>query len=117
MPYLRPALSRRLTRRTCLECGHQGRELQGQAGLTTLSCPRCGADLYTRPPRSYAEMEGLVDVAVTPNSAAQARGADLKPRLHPPIEPMRSRSLSPAARAVLFLGIALTCVAAAFFVF
>lgn len=61
MPHLGPALSRRLTRRTCLVCGHQGRRLQGPAGLTATRCPHCNADLYARPPRSYAEMEGLVD--------------------------------------------------------
>ncbi len=63
MPHLGPALSRRLTRRTCLVCGHQGRRLQGPTGLTATRCPHCNADLYARPPRSYAEMEGLVDVS------------------------------------------------------
>ncbi len=63
MPHLGPALSRRMTRRTCLVCGHQGRRLQGPAGLTATRCPHCNADLYARPPRSYAEMEGLVDVS------------------------------------------------------
>lgn len=30
-------------------------------GPTVFSCPRCGADLYTRRPMSYAEMEGFED--------------------------------------------------------
>ena len=29
--------------------------------LTTFECPSCGADLYARPPRSYAELEGFVE--------------------------------------------------------
>jgi hypothetical protein len=45
----------------CLCCGHAGRTLQGDRGLTTFECPSCGEDLYARPPRSYAELEGLDD--------------------------------------------------------
>lgn len=45
--------------RMCPRCGHDGRELQGEAGLRLLSCPNCHGDMYSRPPRSYAEMEGL----------------------------------------------------------
>lgn len=45
----------------CLSCGFAGRALQGGSGETAWACPRCGADLYARPPRSYAEMEGLSD--------------------------------------------------------
>ena len=44
----------------CLCCGHDGTELQGQLAATSFICPACGADLYARPPRTYAEMEGLV---------------------------------------------------------
>lgn len=44
----------------CLACGHRGRHLQGEKGLITFQCPNCGADLYSRPPRSYAELEGFV---------------------------------------------------------
>jgi len=30
------------------------------------SCPRCGLDLDERPPRSYAEMEGLLEATERP---------------------------------------------------
>lgn len=46
-------------RRRCPCCGHDGRELQGRRGRMVFRCPGCGADLYARPARSYAEMEGL----------------------------------------------------------
>lgn len=49
-----------LERKMCLACGHRGRHLQGEKGLITFQCPNCGADLYSRPPRSYAELEGFV---------------------------------------------------------
>ena len=29
------------------------------------NCPLCKADLYARPPRSYAEMEGLIESPMT----------------------------------------------------
>lgn len=35
--------------------------LQGDLSLTGFRCPSCGVDLYSRPPRTYAEMEGLVE--------------------------------------------------------
>lgn len=44
----------------CLGCGFDGRELQGERGRFTFVCPCCGEDLYARPPRSYAQLEGLV---------------------------------------------------------
>jgi predicted RNA-binding Zn-ribbon protein involved in translation (DUF1610 family) len=47
--------------KTCLNCGHDGPELQGERGQALFVCPCCGQDLYARPPRSYAEMEGLDD--------------------------------------------------------
>jgi len=59
MPTTRPALREELARKTCLACGYHGRELQGERGRLTFSCPSCGDDLYARPPRSYAEMEGI----------------------------------------------------------
>ena len=49
----------RLRTRTCLSCGYDGPSLQGHRGKVTFLCPCCGQDLYARPPRSYAEMEGL----------------------------------------------------------
>lgn len=30
------------------------------------ACPRCGTDLDERPPRSYAEMEGLLETVERP---------------------------------------------------
>ncbi len=34
--------------------------------LAAEHCPRCGLDLEERPPRSYAEMEGLLEVHEQP---------------------------------------------------
>ena len=44
--------------KTCLACGYRGAALQGSN--RALRCPGCGTDLYARPPRSYAELEGFV---------------------------------------------------------
>ena len=49
-------------------------------GDPRLRCPRCRLDLYTHRPRSYAEMEGLVDaeavdVPMHPGSAGMLRRA------------------------------------------
>jgi hypothetical protein len=53
--------SRLLTLR-CVCCGYEGSLLRdGQAR----HCARCGCDLRERPPRSYAEMEGLLGEPVT----------------------------------------------------
>ncbi len=49
----------RLQRRMCLSCGHDGPSLQREPLAAILVCPNCGADLYSRPPRTYAEMEAL----------------------------------------------------------
>mgnify|MGYP003576114485 CR=1 FL=1 len=49
--------SRLLTLR-CVGCGYDGSLLRGGKAP---NCPRCGCDLQQRPPRSYAEMEGLLD--------------------------------------------------------
>jgi len=43
----------------CLRCGHDGPSLQGDNARETFVCPSCGEDLYARPARSYAELEGL----------------------------------------------------------
>lgn len=57
---LSPAMSPAyLTDRCCLTCGYRGRELQGRRGQERLVCPQCRQDLYSRPARTYAEMEGL----------------------------------------------------------
>ena len=56
VPRTIPLLERRHTRRRCVQCG-----LAADAISATQvdECPRCGCDLRSRPPRSYAEMEGL----------------------------------------------------------
>jgi hypothetical protein len=41
----------------CLDCGREQ-----DARRTPETCTGCGADLQDRPPRSYAEMEGLVEL-------------------------------------------------------
>ncbi|USN99361.1 MAG: hypothetical protein H6810_01405 [Phycisphaeraceae bacterium] len=46
-------------RRRCASCGFDGRALQGDRGRLVFDCPACGADLYARPPVTYAQMEGL----------------------------------------------------------
>lgn len=50
-------LSHRLLTRRCVACGYDGTLLHaGHADC----CAKCGCDLKSRPPRSYAEMEGLL---------------------------------------------------------
>lgn len=53
--------SSRLAERFCPRCGYRGAELQGPRGVSVFVCQSCGEDLYTRPARSYLEMEGIVD--------------------------------------------------------
>jgi hypothetical protein len=55
-----------LQRQRCVRCGYDGDAVQARRtaagerrGSTLLICPNCQQDLYTRPPRSYAELEGL----------------------------------------------------------
>lgn len=52
--------ARHLARR-CVQCGvdHPSSSLQHE-------CVHCGCDLVERPPRSYAEMEGLVEAVPAP---------------------------------------------------
>ena len=59
----------------CLGCGHavQTSLTESSACLSggyVSACPSCGADFYTRPPRSYAELEGFSqdDPAAGPRS-------------------------------------------------
>lgn len=52
-----------LHRKMCLSCGFDGKEIQGDREPCTFSCPSCGSDLYARPPRSYAAMEGFAGPA------------------------------------------------------
>jgi hypothetical protein len=51
--------------RRCMQCG---RELSPVA--TPERCVGCGCDFDERPPRSYAEMEGLVELSVEPGTDA-----------------------------------------------
>ena len=62
-----------LGRRRCCACGYAGRDAQraldgrrAQRDAVDADggpfCPQCGCDFAARPPRSYAEMEGL-DIA------------------------------------------------------
>ncbi len=47
-------------RRRCVQCGYDDEPFQTEGPLSWYFCDACGCDLYVRPPRSYAEMEGLV---------------------------------------------------------
>lgn len=51
--------------RRCVCCGFETRVLDDVA-----ACVRCGCDLVERPPRSYAEMEGLIDAAPSQGHAS-----------------------------------------------
>jgi hypothetical protein len=56
------SLHHRLLQRRCVACGFD----DGPLGSPRFEqCPRCGCDFSERPPRSYAEMEGLVGQPVT----------------------------------------------------
>ncbi|TVQ77692.1 MAG: hypothetical protein EA380_07065 [Phycisphaeraceae bacterium] len=77
-------MARGLKARMCLGCGYRGREFQGERLHRTYTCPNCNADLYARPPRSYAELEGLdaspvpcerVSITIEP-PPARSRGLD-----------------------------------------
>ncbi|MDX2115396.1 MAG: hypothetical protein SFZ24_07210 [Planctomycetota bacterium] len=63
----------RLSRRMCRGCGFDGGALQPTSDQPSWVCPRCGADLYARPPRSYAEMEGFEPSGDARVTAAPAR--------------------------------------------
>lgn len=52
--------------KACLGCGYRGPALQPTGHGRALRCPGCGADLYSRPPRSYAELEGFVPISDEP---------------------------------------------------
>jgi len=79
------AIQDRLLQRRCVACGHDGDDIR--SGDHT-HCPACNCDLHLRPPRSYAEMEGLVGQPLTID--APRRRAARDPRL--------------ARRWVIFLG-------------
>lgn len=60
----------RLHQRQCVACGYSGRfvDRPGQS-----ACPRCDCDFAARPPRSYAEMEGLDEL---PDQSHRRRRVD-----------------------------------------
>lgn len=70
MPLAYQDVPARLRQRCCLICGYDGPELQGDTG--TYRCPACDADLYARPPRSYAELEGFIAQAPVARPVDQA---------------------------------------------
>jgi hypothetical protein len=49
----------------CLACGFDGVAIQSDHRETLWSCPQCDSDLYARPPRSYAELEGFEEFAAS----------------------------------------------------
>jgi hypothetical protein len=51
--------------RRCMQCG----QMQ-PASRAPATCVTCGCDFQQRPPRSYAEMEGLVDFTEDPGAEA-----------------------------------------------
>ncbi len=57
-------------RRRCLYCGFAGLSVQIASDATSFRCPSCGGDLYSRPPRTYLELEGFV----APAAAEKPRG-------------------------------------------
>ena len=57
-------------RRLCLYCGFDGSQIQRRGEGAVFHCPACGGDLYARPPRSYAEMEGFADEATEVGAGA-----------------------------------------------
>jgi predicted RNA-binding Zn-ribbon protein involved in translation (DUF1610 family) len=66
MRAVRTSLPAPVHRKLCLSCGYDGVEIQEWGDWSRprgmhFSCPACGEDLYARPPRSYAELEGLVE--------------------------------------------------------
>ena len=63
LPREAPALVRRHVRRRCVQCGLSADAIPASS---LYECPRCGCDLAARPPRSYAEMEGLFDLPPDP---------------------------------------------------
>ncbi len=58
------SVDRRLFERCCVQCGISVE--RGGGGF--LQCNECGCDFHHRPPRSYAEMEGLVGHPITLDS-------------------------------------------------
>lgn len=82
-------------RRRCLYCGEDGKAIQAGGHAPAFRCPRCMGDLYSRPPRSYAELEGLElpkpDAAnARPLGAAAANSARKRGVFHAVLRLVRS---------------------------
>lgn len=62
MPGKLKTIDHRLLTRRCVRCGYDGILSRDHVRphLGSRRCPRCDCDLSERPPRSYAEMEGLL---------------------------------------------------------
>ena len=60
--------------RVCPSCGYAGDELQRRRESSVFECPLCDADLYARPARSYAEMEGFGSEDIAPVAEGIGRG-------------------------------------------
>jgi hypothetical protein len=92
----------RLRQRICLACGYRGPEVQQGFPIEVFVCPACACDLYARPPRSYAEMEGVgaaneSDASPGPRTAPARASRDASPVV------VAARWLRRAVRRVLFL--------------
>lgn len=85
-----------LFERRCVSCGHNGPDLQIDDAIL---CPVCGCDLLERPPRSYAEMEGLT-VDAPRSGSDRRRTGELW--THPTV-PMARNSSRALERWLLFL--------------
>lgn len=59
--------------RQCVACGYSGRFVD-RPGQT--HCPRCTCDFGSRPPRSYAEMEGIDQLESTGRRRAAPLASD-----------------------------------------
>ena len=69
---VRTTIDRRLLARRCVSCGFDGPSINRLPPPGAQArCPRCGCDLHKRPPRSYAEMEGLLGSPMLTRPRAQ----------------------------------------------
>ncbi len=69
-----------LLTRLCPGCGYAGHELQARGDKAVYMCPCCATDLYARPARSYAEMEGIIDASPAPAVRTRLLSLDRLPR-------------------------------------
>lgn len=113
-----PVILPPLHRRMCLTCGYAGIELQLSEDTAPWYCPGCGQDLYARPARSYAELEGIDKAPsgqVAPGAEMECERnecAPCEPSPMIPLVPIRSHrhriaSVVVAAGLLVALGVAL----------